>query len=31
MWMENGKNDCPLCRALIVPGAERLSAAEEIV
>jgi hypothetical protein len=31
MWMENGKNDCPLCRALIVPGAERLSAAEDIV
>jgi hypothetical protein len=31
IWMKNGKSDCPLCRALIVPGSERLSAAEDMV
>nr|XP_051221928.1 E3 ubiquitin-protein ligase Os03g0188200-like [Lolium perenne] len=30
-WMKNSKSTCPLCRALIVPGSERLSAAEDMV
>jgi hypothetical protein len=32
-WMKKGSRTCPLCRALIVPGSERLSSlpAEDMV